>query len=235
VLSLLRDLNRRGVTLILVTHDAEVARNADRAVRLRDGRLASDSGGSRQAARAPLGAPEPDRLGAGDAFRMGLHGIRHRPGRMALTASAAVLGIALAALMLSLQTPTLEGHAAAWVAAIALVVAGFGVVNTMLTSVIERRREVGVLKALGARVRDIATIFAAEATTIGVAAAVGGPVVGYVLGLFGNLLVGGRVFEMSLGIIIATVLLALFLSLCSAIVPALRGARIDPARALRYE
>jgi ABC-type antimicrobial peptide transport system permease subunit len=94
---------------------------------------------------------------------------------------------------------------------------------------------VGVLKALGARVRDIAAIFAAEATTIGIAAAVGGPVLAFILGLVGNLLVGTHVFELSPGIIIATVLLALFLSLCSAIVPALRAARISPARALRYE
>ncbi|MBO0707419.1 MAG: ATP-binding cassette domain-containing protein [Candidatus Dormibacteraeota bacterium] len=235
VLSLLRDLNRRGVTVILVTHDAEIARNADRAIRLRDGRLASDTGGGRQAARAPMGAPEPTRLILRDAFWMGLQGMRHRPGRLALTAAAAVLGVALAALVLSLQTATEQGHAAAWVAAIALVVAGFGLVNTMLASVLDRTREVGIMKALGARVRDIAAIFAAEATTIGIAAAVGGPVLAFVLGLVGNLLVGDRVFELSLGIVIATVLLALFLSLCSAILPALRAARISPARALRYE
>ncbi len=234
VLSLLRDLNRRGVTVVLVTHDSEVARNADRAIRLRDGRLSSDTGGGRQAARAPMGAPDPTRLVLRDAFRMGLQGMRHRPGRLALTASAAVLGVALAALVLSLQTGTPQGHAGAWVAAIALVVAGFGLVNTMLASVIDRTREVGVLKALGARTRDIAAIFAAEATTIGIAAAVGGPVLAFVLGLVGNLLIGEHVFELSAGIIIATVLLALFLSLCSAIVPALRAARIGPARALRY-
>ncbi len=235
VLSLLRDLNRRGVTVVLVTHDSEVASNADRAIRLRDGRLAADSGGGRQAARAPMGAPEPTRMVLRDAFRMGLQGMRHRPGRLALTASAAVLGVALAALVLSLQTSTELGHAAAWVAAIALVVAGFGLVNTMLASVLDRTREVGVLKALGARVRDIAAIFAAEATTIGLAAAVGGPVLAFILGLAGNLLVGDRVFQLSAGVVIATVLLALFLSLCSSIVPALRAARISPARALRYE
>ncbi|MFZ0217722.1 MAG: ABC transporter ATP-binding protein/permease, partial [Candidatus Dormiibacterota bacterium] len=236
VLSLLRDLNRRGATVVMVTHDAEVARHADRAIRLRDGRLASDSGGGRQTARAPMQAPDPSRLEVRDAFRLGVLGIRRRPTRTALITAGAVLGIALAALILSLQasaTPT--GHAGAWLAAVALIVSGFAIVNTMSTSVIDRTREIGILKALGARTRDVATLFAAEAIVIGVAAAIAGPVLALLLSLLGNLLVGGTVFHLSFGIAIAAIVLAIALCLASAIPPALRATRIDTARALRYE
>jgi ABC-type lipoprotein export system ATPase subunit len=234
VLSLLRELNRRGATVVVVTHDAEIARQADRVIRLRDGRVTSDSGSERQTARAPYQADPVTRFQPLDAFRMGLQEAGRRPLRTALTAAGAVLGIALAALILSLQAGP-AGRATGFLALVALIIAGFGIVNTMFSSVVDRTREVGVLKALGARDNDVGVLFLAESTLIGIAAAVCGPLLGWGLSVLGNRLADARAFHMSAGVVGVTVLLAIVLSILSGVLPALRASRMDPSRALRTE
>jgi ABC-type lipoprotein export system ATPase subunit len=234
VLDLLRELNRRGATVVLVTHDAEVARRADRVIRLRDGRVVSDSGSERRTARAPYRAEAVTRFQPFDAFRMGLQEAGRRPLRTALTAAGAVLGIALAVLILSLQAGA-AGRATGFLAFVALVIAGFGIVNTMFSSVMDRTREIGVLKALGARGSDVGLLFLAESTLIGVAAAVCGPLLGWGLAVLGNRLTGGAAFHVGAAVVGVTVLLAVVLSLVSGVLPALRASRMQPARALRTE
>jgi ABC-type lipoprotein export system ATPase subunit len=235
VLQLLRDLNRRGATIVLVTHDPEVARRADRAVRLRDGRIFSDSGSSRMTARAPLQAQTPTRLGAGDAFRLGLRDVGRRKLRTALTAGGATLGIALAALILSLKAGSASPVPYSFLALVALIVASFGIVNTMYTSLANRTKEIGTFKALGARSRDVLILFLAEATIVGVTAAVLGPALAFGLALVGNFAAAADTFTISPAVLLVSVGLALLVSLLSGTLPALRGARTDPARALRGE
>src|SRR5438067_5557801 len=86
VLSLLEDLNGLGATVVLVTHDPNVARRARRVVRLRDGRVGSGRPGHRTA-RAPVSLDGPTRLKTPDALAMGLRSVARRPLRTSLTAA----------------------------------------------------------------------------------------------------------------------------------------------------
>jgi ABC-type lipoprotein export system ATPase subunit/ABC-type antimicrobial peptide transport system permease subunit len=130
-------------------------------------------------------------------------------------------------------------------AIVALLLACLGIANTMYTAVLERTKEIGVLKALGSRSRDVLLVFLAEALVIGVAGGLVGALVAAGLSRLGNaavdrltqsVTVGGfDVFRIDVRVVLAAVVLAAVLSMVSGLLPALRGAREDPARALRYE
>ena len=130
-------------------------------------------------------------------------------------------------------------------ALVALLLACLGIANTMYTAVLERTKEIGVLKALGARRRDVLLIFVAEAAVIGLAGGLIGILVAVGLGRLGNTVVdrltqsvtssGFDVFRTDFFVVVAGLLLAIVLSTVSGLLPALRAARQDPARALRYE
>ena len=132
------------------------------------------------------------------------------------------------------------------IASIALVVASIGIMNTMLTSVMERTREIGIMKAIGATTRDIMSIFIIEGALM---SSVGG-IIGIVLGVFGSqaltLILGsfmsmgaGGSFELVPIITITTVVLAIAVSLIvgilSSLYPAWKAARMSPIEAVRYE
>jgi hypothetical protein len=234
VLALLRDLHRRGATVVLVTHDAEVAAGADRVVKMRDGRIVVNKSHGRRTARAPLALDPVTRLRTVDTLRLGLDAVGRRPLRTALTAAGAALGIALTSLILSLGA-TNVGRGVGFLAAITLAVCGFAIVNTMYMSVVDRTREIGVLKALGARFRDVTLVFVAEAAVIGAASGLLGVGVAGLLAGIGNRLAGERLFVVSPQVAVVALLLAIALSLASGLLPAIRAARLDPMRALRYE
>jgi putative ABC transport system permease protein len=130
-------------------------------------------------------------------------------------------------------------------ALVALLLACLGIANTMYTAVLERTKEIGVLKALGARRRDVLLIFVAEAAVIGLAGGLVGILVAIGLGRLGNAVVdrltqtvtssGFDVFQTDFGVVGIALLLAIVLSTVSGLLPALRAARQDPVRALRYE
>jgi putative ABC transport system permease protein len=130
-------------------------------------------------------------------------------------------------------------------ALVALLLACLGIANTMYSAVLERTKEIGVLKALGARRRDVLLIFVAEAAVIGLAGGVVGILVAVALGRLGNAVVDRLtqsvtssqfdVFRTDFGVVAASLVLAVVLSMVSGLLPALRGARQDPVRALRYE
>ena len=130
-------------------------------------------------------------------------------------------------------------------AVVALLLACLGIANTMYTSVLERTKEIGVLKALGSRSRDVLLIFIAEAAVIGLAGGLVGAVVAAGLGRLGNAAVdrltqsvagtGFGVFRFDTLVVIAAVLLAVVLSTVSGLLPAVRAAAQDPAKALHNE
>jgi macrolide transport system ATP-binding/permease protein len=130
-------------------------------------------------------------------------------------------------------------------AVVALVLACLGIANTMYTAVLERTKEIGVLKALGARRRDVLQLFVAEAALIGLAGGLVGIVIAIGLARLGNTLVdrlahsvtgaGLDVFRTDVAVVVAALALAVVLSTVSGLLPAVRAARQDPSRALRYE
>jgi len=130
------------------------------------------------------------------------------------------------------------------IASIALIVASIGIMNTMLTSVMERTREIGIMKAIGATNRDIMSIFIIEGMLV---SSVGG-VIGLILGIFGsqaltlflnNFMAMGGSSRLYPVITIASVILAVSVSLIvgvlSSLYPAWKAARMSPIEAVRYE
>jgi putative ABC transport system permease protein len=111
--------------------------------------------------------------------------------------------------------------------------------------VLERTKEIGVLKALGSRSHDVLLLFVAEAAVIGLAGGLIGALFAVVLGRLGNAAVdrltqavsstGFDVFRTNVPVVLTAVALAVLLSTVSGLLPALRAAGQDPARALRYE
>ncbi len=137
------------------------------------------------------------------------------------------------------------------IAGISLLVAGVGIMNIMIVSLMERTREIGILKALGAKGRTVMGIFLTEALLIGVLGGVIGIAAGALLanlfsGLFsgGFTMGGGATSDLSFGTItpILTPELALWamffgvvVSVVFALYPAWRASKLDPVDALRKE
>ena len=128
---------------------------------------------------------------------------------------------------------------------VALFLACLGIANTMYTAVLERTREIGVLKAVGARSRDVMLLFVAEAAVIGLVGGVIGGVVAAVLAQVGNSAVDAlvpvlaadavEVFRPDLFVAIAALVLAVLLSMGSGLLPAMRAAAQQPMKALHHE
>jgi putative ABC transport system permease protein len=120
----------------------------------------------------------------------------------------------------------------AGIASISLAVAGILIMNVMLVAVSQRTAEVGLLKALGARGRQITALFLTEAVLLSVAGALAGLVVGYAA----NALIGRLYPALPVGAPAWAVVLALVIAVASGVVfglmPARRAARLDPVIAL---
>ncbi len=129
---------------------------------------------------------------------------------------------------------------------ISLLVASFGIANTMIMSILERTREIGIMKAIGAEDREIKLIFFVEAAVIGVFGGVVGVLVAWGIDTLANRLAyqfilkpqgAGFVnfFSLPIYLCVGAVLFALLISIAAALYPASRAARIDPVRALRHD
>jgi len=120
------------------------------------------------------------------------------------------------------------------IAGISLLVAGVGIINTMTVSVMERTREIGTLKAIGARSSDVLLLFLTEAVMTGIAGGTLGAVFGFILSTVVGKYVG-VVAEVSLNLGVITLLFAVVTCVVSGIYPAWRAAQLHPVDALRSE
>jgi len=128
---------------------------------------------------------------------------------------------------------------------IGLAVACLGITNTMVMAVLERTREIGVMKAVGAEDQDISRLFLAESAVIGAVGGALGLVLAWALAHLIN--AGANVYFARQGfppeslfairpwLILAALAFAVVVSMGSGLYPAVRAARIDPTRALRHD
>jgi len=127
---------------------------------------------------------------------------------------------------------------------VALLVAGIGVANTMVASVYERRREIGVMKALGARNRTVLVLFSFEALLVGALGGVCGWAVARILAIFGDAILAGyiltgwrgvEVFSFGWWLLPLCVLFCAGCAFVAGLYPAFKAARLDPITCLREE
>lgn len=128
---------------------------------------------------------------------------------------------------------------------LALAVATLGIINTLVMAILERRREIGVLKALGAADRDVKQIFFAEAGVMGLFGGIFGVGFGWFIGralTWGTNLYLQRqnlpttnVFAVPWWLVLGAIIFAVMVSLAAGLYPASRAAKLDPVEALRYE
>ena len=124
------------------------------------------------------------------------------------------------------------------IAAISIIVGSTGIVNTMTTSVLERTRDIGIMKAIGARNRDIFYLFFIEAGLLGLAGGIAGIILGIAIGYFGtfsiNTFLGASTApEINWTLILLTFAGSFIIGAVSGIVPAIRAAKLRPVEALR--
>jgi len=133
----------------------------------------------------------------------------------------------------------------AFVGSIGLTIACLGITNTMVMAVLERTREIGVMKAVGAEDSDIRRLFLAESAVIGAVGGTLGLIFAWLLGRVVN--AGANVYFKSQGfapenlfviplwLIAASMVFSILVSVAAGLYPASRAARIDPTRALRHD
>jgi putative ABC transport system permease protein len=140
------------------------------------------------------------------------------------------------------------------VGAIALLVAAIGIANTMAMAILERTREIGLMKAIGATNRDVLSVFLGEAAGIGFLGGVGGVAVAWSAGQVINVLAmvylsgqsaegggfmppppSGDTVIMPVWLMVGALIFATVIGLISGLYPALRAATLVPVNALKYE
>jgi putative ABC transport system permease protein len=120
------------------------------------------------------------------------------------------------------------------IASISLIVGGIGIMNIMLASVLERIREIGVRRAMGARQKDVLAQFLSEAVMISLAGGAAGILVGGFLSVAIEQMAGVRTVVSALSVVVAFGV-SFAVGIVFGIVPAWRAAHQDPVVCLRYE
>jgi len=128
---------------------------------------------------------------------------------------------------------------------LALAVASIGIVNTLVMAILERRREIGIMKALGASDSDVKGLFFAEAGAMGIFGGLAGVALGWTIGQVINAGTNAylrrlhfppeQIWSVSWWLVLGAIGFAIVVSLLSGLYPASRAARLDPVQALRYE
>jgi putative ABC transport system permease protein len=127
------------------------------------------------------------------------------------------------------------------IAAVALIVGGVGLMNTMYTSVLERTREIGILKAVGARDSQVMALFLVDSGLMGLIGGILGLLVGSVLSVFGTRLLGPALgvgsFQPVFGasLIVGVLVASFVIGALSGAWPAWRASRLNPVEALASE
>jgi len=123
----------------------------------------------------------------------------------------------------------------AFVTAVALLASMMGIFTTMTANVVERRREIGLMKSIGAQNRSIASLFLTEAAMTGWIGGVGGFVVGIILAQFIGLRVFSTTISMRWGVLAVAIPIAVGVSLLASALPVRRAMGVEPAIVLRGE
>ena len=129
---------------------------------------------------------------------------------------------------------------------LALAVASLGIINTLVMSILERRREIGIMKAIGASDGDVQKLFFAEAGAMGILGGGLGVLFGWAIGRvinFGTRIYMQRaqqftpddVWLVPLWLVLGAIGFSIVVSLLAGLYPAARAARLDPVQALRYD
>jgi putative ABC transport system permease protein len=128
---------------------------------------------------------------------------------------------------------------------LALAVASIGIVNTLVMAILERRREIGIMKAIGASDADVRGLFFAEAGAMGLVGGTTGVALGWAIGRLINFgtniylerqhFPAAQIWSSPLWLVLGAIAFSVIVSLLSGLYPASRAARLDPVQALRYE
>jgi len=123
---------------------------------------------------------------------------------------------------------------------ISLIVGGIGIMNSMYTNVLERTNEIGIMKSIGAKNKDIMKIFLIESGIIGLIGGVIGVIFGQILTLYIAEIITSANFlpidvSINYPVLIGMVLFAIIISLISGYLPAKRASKLKPVDALRYD
>ncbi len=127
------------------------------------------------------------------------------------------------------------------IAAISLIVGGIGIMNTMYTAVLERTREIGVMKSIGARNRDILGMFLIESGFLGMAGGIIGIIIGFAIskgvevGVNYQFGAGTLMAAYPWYLIVGALLFSFGVGAISGMLPARRASKLKPVDALRYE
>jgi putative ABC transport system permease protein len=126
------------------------------------------------------------------------------------------------------------------IALVSVVVASVNIMNTMYTAVLERTKEIGVMKAVGARNEDILFIFLLESGVIGIIGGVIGVLFGYLVATAGGGYAAAAGYSVlkpifPAGLIIGCILFSFLVGAGSGVLPAIRASKLHPVDSLRYE
>ncbi len=128
------------------------------------------------------------------------------------------------------------------IAAVALLVGAVGIANTMFTSVLEKTKEIGIMKAIGARNSDIMIMFLMNAALIGLIGGIIGIAIGVMLSGFLPAMMGAGAMRFGAGgtyisirSIIVAVSMSVFIGMAAGAIPAYQASKLKPVDALRYE
>jgi putative ABC transport system permease protein len=138
------------------------------------------------------------------------------------------------------------GSALQMVAAVAILAAFFGIVNTMMTAIYERRREIGILQAVGAKKRTIFSLFLYESAIYGLLGGIVGVVIGFIFSYFAAPYIGQNEFTaflgseqsvqiFSVGITMKALLFSILVSALAGVYPARQACKLSPVEAISYE
>jgi putative ABC transport system permease protein len=132
------------------------------------------------------------------------------------------------------------------IAAVAVIAAAFGIVNTMMAATYERKREIGILQALGARRRTIFTLFMLESGFYGLLGGITGVIFGLATATLATPYISQNAFTtlvkgsgsgslVDVNIIISSIFFSAIVAIVAGIYPAWKAARLTPVEAISYE